>query len=875
MAVTNYIQSSFTSGELTPRLAGRTDLSKYKSGLASLYNFLVSPYGCIFRRPGTRYVVPAKNNTANGSRLVRFEYSNEQAYQLEFYAGGIRFYKDQGQILQSRGFTNGDFTTNIDGWTARNAGSGAIAHDTNRLQLTGGGVGNEARAYQSIANLGTSQYTVTLDVITASVTYRVGTAIGGSSLGTGTLTTGTGKTFTFTPATNGTIYIEFESTTTSRIDNVVLDSPIYQIDSSYLISEIYDLRFAQSFDTLYITHQDHPPRQLQRLAHDSWVLSDMVFDEPPYLDINNTSTTLEPSDITGTVTITASSDVFSATDVGRAIRFKAGPDRTNVTTYTGTGAQTYFDVPFFPRGVGDLEVNFIESTGARTAKAYEASLTPAAGNYTILTSGQVKTGDTATTSQRVEISPINAGSGEWGWAIITAFTDATEVEVEIQRDFDFAAASTDWRLGAWSETTGYPKCVVFHEQRLYFASTPNQPQTFWGSAIGNYTNFQPDNILYKGAVDNDTSVSFTLAANNSQAINWLSSKGALIIGTSNSVFSASATSGSISASNIRVKKEADIPCDFQPVAETHNEVIFVEALGQRVYSVHYSFQIDGYEVSELSLLSEHLGKKSPILEIVYQPTAKMIWARRADGSLLSCTYIRDQEVSGWARHEIGGNETIVDSLSVIPGDEYSELWLTVSRDIDSVTTRYVEFMSKEFEFADKEDAVFLDCSLTYDGVPADNISGLDHLEGETIQVVADGSVHPDVTVSGGAVTLNKEYSVVTFGYHKKSELETMSIEAGSKIGSSQGSISRITEVSIRFYDTIGGEVGYDDNETDIVAFRNASDVMDSSPSLYSGFKILKFPAGFNRTYKVYLKQDQPLPMTILNIVFKAQVSDAQ
>jgi hypothetical protein len=877
MAIVNYIQASFAAGVLTPKLAGRTDLSKYKTGLASLHNFLVSPYGCVFRRPGTRFVEPTIS-TSNISRLVRFEYSNEQAYQIEFSAGKIRFYKDQGQILRSRGITNGTFASGISGWTSNNAGTGTISWDAGnqRLSLNGGGGANYARAYQAVANIGLGTFTITMDVVTSTITYRVGTSVGGSSLATGTLTAGTGKTFNFTVTANSTVYIEFECASTAGIDNIVLNTGnIYEIDIPYTNSEINDLRFAQSFDTLYITHRSYVPRQLQRLGHDNWVLSTVLFIEPPYLDENTSDTTITPSATTGSVTVTASSAIFASTDVGRAIRYKSGPDRSDVTNYTGTGTQTYFDIPFYPQGPSDLVVSFIESSGARTAKTYTSGA-PGAGQFTI-TNGQIRTGDTASSSQRVEISPAYAGSGEWGWMKITAYTSSTQVTALVQKDLAGTNASTEWRLGAWSETTGYPRVVVFHEQRLYFANTENQPQTFWGSAIADYTNFQPDNVLYKGAIDNDTSVSFTLAANNSQAINWLASKGALIIGTSNAVFSAKGSSGSITASNVSVKKEADIPTAFTQVAETYNEIIFVESLGQRVYSVFYSFQLDGYDVQELTLLSDHLGKISPILEITYQPTSKILWARREDGTLLSCTYIRNQEVIGWATHSIGGTDSDVQSISVIPGATYSELWMVVNRSgMPSGFSRTIEFMTQEFDNEEKEDAIFLDCSLTYSGTSSTSISNLDHVASAEVSVLVNGSVHPNVTVSsGGVATLSIGATKATFGFGYESYLETMSIEAGSKIGSAQGSISRISEVSIRFFETIGAKVGFDSNSIDIIQFRESNDLMNTSPDLYSGFKIIKFNSGFNPEYKVYLKQDQPLPITVLNIVFKAQISDAQ
>jgi len=874
MARIRKIQSSFTAGELTPRLLGRSDLAKYQVGLQRLLNFIVSPYGCIYRRPGTKYITSSMSTTKNANKLVRFEYSNSQAYILEFTTTKIRFYKDQGVILQGRDLTNGTFTSGITGWTSASSGTGAIAHDAGngRLSLTSTGAGNEARAVADVlANFGVGTYTVTVDVYTNSVTYKVGTASNTSDIATGTLTAGLAKTFTFTPTTNGNVYITFQSTANVGLDNISINSPAYEINFS--CTDVTALRFAQSYNTLYIVRGDASPQTLTRLGHDNWVLEDMVFEEPPYLDANaDESITITPSGTTGSITVTASSAIFASTDVGRAIRYKSGPDKEQVQTYEGTGAQTYFDIPFYPQTSDDLVVNFVENTGARTSKTYTAGV-PGAGQFTI-TSGQVRTGDTATTSQLVEIAPKNAGSGEWGWMTITGYTSTTQVTATVEYTLGGTNASSDWRLGAWSDTTGYPTVVALHEQRLWFASTTEQPQTFWGSQIGNYTNFQPDDVLRKGSVDNETSVSFTIGDSKAQTIQWMASKGSLLLGTSNSIRSARGSNGSITASNISIRKEADVSCEFAEVAETANEVIFIERLGKRVYSIFYSFEIDGYAIDDLLLFSEHLGKESKLTNVVYQDENKLLWATRDDGTLLSCTYIRSQEVKGWARHELGGTNVSVNSIAVIPGSTYSELWLLVGRTINSAATQYVEVLSEDFFNADKEDAVFLDSSLTYSGSAASTVTGLSHVNGESISILANGAVHPNETVSGGSVTLDYAITKGTFGFNYTSELETVGIEGGSVIGTAQSAISKILELGIKFYESIGCKVGYSSSNLDTIPFRSASDSMNTSPSLYSGYKKIKFPGGYHDEYKCFVRQDQPLPLTILNLVFLATVSDS-
>jgi len=865
------LQTAFTAGEVSPRIYSRVDLAQFTTGLETCFNFIVLPYGGVYRRPGTKYVTGNKSNSAV-SKLMRFEYSNEQAYVLEFSDTRLRFFTQQGKVLQSRGITNGDFTSGISGWSNSSSGTGSISHDAGnlRLALNGGGAGNEARAIYStnLTYIGTSAYTLTLDVYSASVTVKIGTSSGGTQIATSTVTTGTAKTVAFTPAANyAQIYITLESSGTATVDNVSLTNPVYEIDTEYLTAGLSDIRSAQSFDTMYIVDGTNPPKQLIRYTSDKWVLSDFTFDEPPYLDMNGTTTTFTPSGTSGSITITASASTFASTDVGRAIRYLAGPDSTDATVYTGTGTQTNFDIPFYPQGTSDVEVYLVAATGVRTLQTVPA-------NYSI-TDGQVDMVSAPSTSEKLLIQRKNTGSGKWGWATITGYTSATQVSATVEREFGGTNASVYWRLGAFSDTTGYPKTVCLHEGRLWFGNTDTQPQTFWASEVGVYNNFQPDNSLLKGDVDDSTSFTFTLGANKSQSIAWMGSKGnAILIGTSNGVYSVRpSASGAISATNITARKEIDIPCAQLDIAETFNQIIFIERLKKRIYSLTYSFDIDSFRPQELTLLSEHLGQVYTFEEVAYQDIpSKVLWVRRSDGKLLSCTYVPDQNVIGWGRHAIAGTDTEVESICTITGENFSELWMSVKRTIDSSTKRYIEYLTEEFFNDDKEDATFADSCLQYDGSSTTTITGLGHLEGQTVTVLGDGAVQSDKTVTSGSVTITSS-SKATIGLGYTSELRSLNVEAGSMGGTGQGQLSRIFECTVRFFETLGGKVGYNNSTTETLQYRSAGGLMDTSSDIYSGYKTLKFPHGYEQDIKVYVSQSQPLPMTLLGIVYKANISD--
>jgi hypothetical protein len=184
-----------------------------------------------------------------------------------------------------------------------------------------------------------------------------------------------------------------------------------------------------------------------------------------------------------------------------------------------------------------------------------------------------------------------------------------------------------------------------------------------------------------------------------------------------------------------------------------------------------------------------------------------------------------------------------------------------------VTKRYVEYLEREYrEGDDQQNCYYVDCGATYDGAPADHISGLDWLEGQTVQILADGAAHPDRVVTSGAVTLQREASVVHVGLPYDSVLQTNRIEAGAGDGTAQGKTKRVNKVVIRFLNTLGALAGPDEANLDEIEFRSGSDPMDEAPPLFTGDKLVEWPDGYNFDGYVMVQQRQPLPMTVVAIM---------
>ena len=758
--------TNFTGGELSPRLDGRNDLTKYSSGCKTLENFIVYPHGAAARRPGTTFIAEVKNHNQKG-RLIPFEFSTTQTYILEFGNQFIRIYKDQGQVQS-----------------------------------------------------------------------------GGSAV---------------------------------------------EVVTPYLEAELFQIKFAQSADVMYITHPNHATRKLTRTSHTSWTLTEVDFTNGPFQDSNTSTTTLTPSGTTGSVTITASASTFVSTDVNRLLR------------------------------IGD------------------------------------------------------------GIAKITAFTSATVVTATTSTDFANTNASSNFSLGAFSTTTGFPSCVTFFEQRLVFAGTTNQPQTIFFSKSGDYENMDAN---IGGTVADDDAIIYTIASNQVNAIRFMTATRTLIIGTAGGEFTVSGggTDSAITPTNILIKKQSNHGSANVDAISVGNATLFLQRAKRKIRELAYNFDVDGYIAPDMTILAEHISEGG-LTQIAYQQEPnQIVYATRNDGELVALTYQREQQVTAWHRHIFGGRfgnatitvtdfaniadgtrivltkadgttttftsatsatsgkfhttssnnqtatnlKTLIDadsnftatvssnvvtitessplstgfltiksldddtrlastnegkavceSVSVIPTDDSEyQTWVIIKRTINGATRRFVEFINN-FDFTETDNTTFnfLDSALAYSGSAVTTISGLDHLEGQTVSILANGATHPDKTVSSGSITLDRSATDVKVGLAYKSILQTMRLDAGSQNGTSQGKTKRIYEITIRLFESIGVEVGESLDNMERIPFRTSSDPMDEGIPVFTGDKAVEFRGDYDTDGFIFVRQTQPLPLTILSLYPELQTND--
>ena len=647
-------------------------------------------------------------------------------------------------------------------------------------------------------------------------------------------------------------------------------SPV-EVTTPYAHTDLDKLKFTQSADVMYIVHPDFAPRKITRTSHTAWTIAEVDFLRGPMGEANTTSTTLVANGRTGSVTITASADVFVSTDVGRLVQLHEG-----FAKITGFTSATSVTATVQDNAEGRAELT--PSYTATTISAHEGdpSATGLEHNDRYQdTAGQfVEQGFKV--GQKVVVTGFTSAANNETSAIIVRATDDTILLAPSADLVDEAAgdsvtiagkleASTEWALGAFSTATGFPSAVTFYEQRLVFASTTSQPQTLFFSVGGSFEDFA-------AGVDGDDALTYTLGSNQVNIIRYLQAGRVLLIGTSGGEFVVTSSEDApLSPTNAVVKRQATYgSADIQPV-QVANVTLFVQRAKRKLRELVFDLNTDSYQAPDMTLLAEHITESGIKEMSLQQEPDNVVWCVLENGKFVGMTYRREENVVAWHEHLLGGafgSDAFghAESVATIPGDlNEDDTYLVVKRTIGGATKRFIEYF-KTFDFGeDVEDAFFVDSGATYSGSAATNITGLDHLEGQTVSILANGAVHPDKVVSSGAVTLDFSVTKAHIGLNFTSTLQTMRIDAGGTEGTAQGKTKRIHEVVLRLFRTVGVLVGSSETEIDRIPFRSSAGAMTSATPLFTGDKEIEFRGGFDTDGFIVVQQNQPLPLTIIGI----------
>lgn len=643
----------------------------------------------------------------------------------------------------------------------------------------------------------------------------------------------------------GDAYVRFFTAAGARIESPP-GTPV-EVASPFLEAELDDVHYVQGADTMFLFHQSHPTRKLVRYSNTSWKLFQAVWDVPPSEEKGDKpATTLTLSLLTVGVgrTATAGAASFEASDVGRQIT--SGTGLATITGYTSTIVVTVTIVDAFASSP-------IASGQWTLTESPKTTLTPSAkdpiGAACTLTAGAAAFKNSAQVTDIGKFVEINDGLVE-----ITGFTSSTVVTGIIRTIMTnvVAAQSEGWALRSqvWNATDGYPRCGTLFEQRLVVAGSPNYPQTLWGTKTGIYDNFAD------GAADDD-GFSFTIASDQVNPVEHLASTRILLPLTYGGEFSmAGGVEKPIAPTNVQIKSQTVYGCAVTRPVRVGSEIVFVQRGGRKIRALGYRVDSDSFNAPDISVLSEHITDGG-IYEMAFaQEPDSVVWMVRGDGVAVSMTIDRDQDVIGFGRHATLGE---FESFASVPYGDQDRVFAVVMRQIDGSEVRYIEYFDPDLN---------TDCAITGTAAPTDTWTGLDHLEDETVDILADGVVMPQEVVTGGQIVLPRAASTVEIGLHYETEIDPLMPSLQGMAAGGQGEATSINEIIVRLHETIGAEVG-----GQVIPFRKFGDaVLDNPAEPFTGDKRVSKLGWERGAIDSLIAQRQPLPFQVLAIIFKITVN---
>lgn len=424
--------------------------------------------------------------------------------------------------------------------------------------------------------------------------------------------------------------------------------------------------------------------------------------------------------------------------------------------------------------------------------------------------------------------------------------------------------TTYWSEGAWSKYQGFPNAISVHENRVLYAGTTRKPQSIWGSRLDDYQNFRAGILA-------DDGLFFTIAGTRTSLIQWLMSKDGFLhvgrIGSEGRV-AASDPNAALSPDDIGWVSTTSYGSKHLPAIILNDALLFVQGQGRKIRSLAQVANTEAFSGQDVTILSEHITRGGIVEFAAQNLPDSILWCIRSDGTLLGMTYDALSSVVAWHRHVTDG---AFESVCVIPGAFGDDVWFVVRRTINGVVRRFVERFSpgwrEVWEDEQKEAWWYLDCAVQVANEPAAKlVSGLDHLEGETVRVLSDGADGGEYIVTGGEITMETAGSLNLVGLPYTSTMRPMKLAMQLQDGTSRARKARIANINVHVLKSLGGEVSTDGVAWDAILFRSTDDNMDESPPTHSGVSNVVAPGNYTEDGgDLWVRQTSPMPLTVVAV----------
>ena len=406
-----------------------------------------------------------------------------------------------------------------------------------------------------------------------------------------------------------------------------------------------------------------------------------------------------------------------------------------------------------------------------------------------------------------------------------------------------------------------PACINYFQQRKVYGCLKNNPQQLVASQTATNNNFNISRPL--AASD---SINITLSEREVNEIRHILALNDLILLTSSGEWKLNGSDGTFAASsNLVASPQSFYGCSHVAPVVSGNMILFAQSGGSVIRDLGYTYVSDSYDGEELSIFANHLFEGKQVVDMAYaKEPYRILWCVMSDGTINALTYNKKQEVAGWHRHETKG---FFESVAVVRENFEDVAYFVVRRKINGQTKRFIERMASRI-VDETKDGIFLDCSLKYEGSPIQTISGLNHLEGEKINILADANLITDRVVENGSVSLDYPASKIIAGLPYEFELETLNLEAEN----THGLTKIISNINVQVDKTREDFFAVGTNNEMVQNSRSIKSVNNSN-YLHSGNIEIYPVTNYTDTASVHIKQVYPFPITVNSISLNLTMAD--
>ena len=848
MAKSRFLQNNFVSGELSPLLRGRTDINQYYQGLQTAKNVVLVPQGGVKRRPGTEHigVAPEKivisglgnmtmpnggtpatirdgDDATTTSTTVGISTTDPYVVaELDFVSSQTILFIDIRRISLSAG-TSSEFKvqTSNDGVAWTNAADvpliGTNPQDF-RFYLPVLGI---SQRYWRLARIGTTDLTTTTVTLAGfAPVMRAGGIVDPSEA----------KLIDFSVETDRNYLLVLTDGNINIYKNP--GNYVASVKIPFTSSQVPTVRDTQTESVMLLFHEDVPPQRLINLGNDTdWFLDEVPFTNVPTYDFDDT---LSPTPVNEVQNMVISG---GSLQLGDTFQVDVEGILSKNITFAGDATAPQRNSTVFNIQKNLQEMPSFGETGVAVART--GALT-----YQITISGE-------------STKDFELFSGFFTKGNATNLLTFTKV-----------ATGSPRKEPVWSATRGYPKTACFFEGRLVLGGTKSKTASIFFSKSGSFFDFDIDDG------DDDEGIFATISSRKLNEIIDVYPGRNLQIFTSGAEFSVS--SKPVTPTSVGITPQTNHGSSYIEVVDVDGSTIFVDRNGKTIYDFVYSFNEDAYVTHDRSVLSSHLIKQPTDIAMLSGTTsedANWLFITNTDGTVTVLNTLRDQDINGFTQWIAASTtyptatpeDSVVTNASVVD----DELYMIVKRKVDAHNT--TEYHIEKWSFDH-----LMDDSTIFNPGPADTtISGLYHLNGLTVQIVADGIVLPERTVNAGDITLTSEetgYTNVEVGLNFPVEVTGMPLNTNIGSGKNQMRIKRIVRMNIRVYQSYGYYV--DGQPVPIREFGYSSvSPLNTSPNSKTGIiEDVLNTIGWTRDAMPSITAPDPTPVHIQMIEYEVESS---